>query len=149
MKQITAILLILFISINANAYSPELSSTEVDNQSNTSGMNFSGTEFQNILIDIAIVAGIYLIGKQMPKDKQMHFYVGAITGAAAGKWCESRNEHLSRKEKRKKIFLCTLGSSTIVGVLKEAYDSTGRGNVEFADAAVTSAGGAAATLLFL
>jgi len=71
--------------------------------------------------------------KNVPIDKLLHFISGF--GLAA-------------------IFIPFLGLKAIlvavvVGALKEAYDSTGRGNVEFMDFAVTAIGGAVAYAAYL
>lgn len=64
---------------------------------------------------------------QLPQDKANHFVYGAVlfalVGAAAGP-------------------LWALAGVAAAAVAKEVYDSTGRGHVEFADAAATLAGGA-------
>jgi hypothetical protein len=62
------------------------------------------------------------------KDKQLHLLAGFITAAVAQGLTES-------------LWVALLASA-VVGPVKEAYDATGRGTVDFWDFVATLAGGA-------
>lgn len=117
--------------------------------SSGNSMMFRGSDFSGIMIDFAVIAGIYLVGKKMPKDKRYHLYAGALTGRVASIWCGARSGHKTVTERRKRQFLCSFGAASVVGVMKEVYDSTGRGTVDFKDAVVTGLGGAAMGVRYL
>lgn len=65
-------------------------------------------------------------------DKRKHFYSGRAVGILGEAFCESIE--------MENLFLCRISAATVAGVLKEVYDSTGRGDVEVNDALATSAG---------
>ena len=69
----------------------------------------------------------------IPKDKKLHFFGGAlVTGAS-----------LILGFQPEWAFIAAI----VVGAGKEAYDATGRGNVEFLDFVATVVGGFAVYLL--
>lgn len=78
-----------------------------------------------------LVESINLVEESF-NDKRKHFYSGRAAGVLGEAFCESIEMD--------NLFLCRLSAATIAGVLKEVYDSTGRGNVEVNDALATSAG---------
>lgn len=63
---------------------------------------------------------------QLPPDKAGHLIAGLLVYCVAGLASPTAG----------------LAAAAVVGVLKEAYDSTGRGHVEFLDFMATAAGGA-------
>lgn len=144
MKQ--SLILFIFLSLFSNpclaVTQSELGSGPPQTRSQNSSMLFTGLDFKNILIDFAVFAGIYAAGKKLPKDKRYHLYAGAISGKVASLWCGARSNTSLQTDLKKRKFLCSFGAASVVGVLKEVYDSTGRGNVDFKDAVVTGAGGA-------
>jgi len=70
--------------------------------------------------------------KETDYDKKKHFTSGRAIGIMGEAICEQLNI--------KKLYLCRIGSASLAGILKEVYDSTGRGNVEVNDALATTAG---------
>ncbi len=155
MKYLITIVLTLLLSSQSFAMSDLSSGSYQASNDSVRGMRFSSGDFNNILLDLAVIAGIVMIGKKLPKDKKYHFYAGALTGAVAGVWCKRSSRAQSVTNPRKRNFLCSLGAASVVGVLKEVYDNTEdssgekRGNVEAKDALITAAGGAVMGLTFL
>lgn len=141
LKKIILVFSSLFLSTTVFAQS-ELGGTPPSANQQSSSMFYAGDDFTNILIDFAVIAGLYAAGKNMPKDKRMHLYAGAITGRVASIWCGMKNKHKPITERRKRQFLCSFGAATAAGILKEVYDGvSGKGQVEFKDAVVTGVGG--------
>ncbi len=104
-------------------------------------IHFSKNEVNHLLWDITTVASVYALNESnFADDKTLHFAAGALTGRLAAAYCEKR-EFNSSLSSEKINLLCSLGAATLVGILKELYDSAGNGNPEFEDALVTSAGG--------
>lgn len=85
-----------------------------------------------------IAATTYTLFKA-DKDKQMHAMIGALAGYGTSKLCKKFLKINSRD------LICALsgaGAALLLGLAKEAYDSTGRGNVDFMDAVYTFVPGA-------
>lgn len=70
----------------------------------------------------------------MPVDKILHLLAGFIIASLLAPFIGA---------------LLAITTAAVVGLLKEAYDSTGRGNVEFGDFIVTAAGGGIAVAMHL
>ena len=70
----------------------------------------------------------------MPADKMAHFVVGAGIAAMASALTGSA--------------LVGVGAAVFAGVLKEAYDATGRGTVDLWDFVATAIGGAVAVTVW-
>ena len=73
-------------------------------------------------------------------DKLMHYNAGYIIGSISSELCSPIYKKQTNKSRRLR-FWCSFTAATVAGVAKEFYDSTGRGNVEAADAIATSLGG--------
>lgn len=73
-------------------------------------------------------------------DKEMHFNAGYIIGSISSELCSPVLMKQTNKSSQLR-FWCSFTAATLAGVAKEFYDSTGRGNVEAADAVATSLGG--------
>ncbi len=73
-------------------------------------------------------------------DKELHFNAGYIVGSISSELCSPIYKKQTNKSRQLR-FWCSFGAATVAGLAKELYDSTGRGNVEAADAVVTSFGG--------
>lgn len=143
------ILILSSLFFCSQSFSNEIASSSAGSSDQVRGMTFQSKDFKDILLDLAIIGGIIIAGKKLPKDKKLHFYAGALTGLVVGEWCKRSSKASSTTNPKRRNFMCSLGAATAVGVLKEVYDSTGRGNVEFKDALITAAGGAAVGITFL
>jgi len=74
--------------------------------------------------------------QEIPKDKQMHFVAGTITGALGYEYVYSKTKD------RKKAFAAGVLTSIAAGVFKETLDSTQPGNkFDFKDLTATTLGG--------
>ena len=74
--------------------------------------------------------------QEIPKDKQMHFVAGTITGALG------YNYVYSKTKDRKKAFIAGVVTSIAVGILKESLDATQPKNkFDLKDLAATTLGG--------
>ena len=74
--------------------------------------------------------------QEIPKDKQMHFVAGTITGTLG------YNYVYSKTKDRKKAFIAGVITSIAVGICKETLDATQPGNkFDFKDLATTTLGG--------
>jgi hypothetical protein len=80
-------------------------------------------------------------------DKHLHFSAGYIIGSISSEVCSPIYRQQTNKSRQLR-FWCSFGAATIAGVAKEFYDSTGRGEVEAADALATSFGGLQIELKF-
>jgi hypothetical protein len=75
-------------------------------------------------------------------DKKAHSMAGNSIAFMAQGFCDhSARQNSAGLSLEKSSFLCGLGAASLVGVLKELYDSTGRGHVELEDAVATGIGG--------
>ena len=74
--------------------------------------------------------------QEIPKDKQMHFAAGTITGTLGYEYVYGKTKD------RKKAFMAGILTSIGVGVLKESFDAIRPGNkFDFKDVAATTLGG--------
>ena len=74
--------------------------------------------------------------QEIPKDKQMHFVAGTITGALGYEYVYSKTKD------RKKAFAAGVLTSIAAGVFKETLDSTRSGNkFDIKDLTATTLGG--------
>jgi uncharacterized protein YfiM (DUF2279 family) len=74
--------------------------------------------------------------QEIPKDKQMHFVAGTITGTLG------YNYVYSKTKDRKKAFVAGIITSIAVGICKESLDATQPGNkFDLKDLATTTLGG--------
>jgi len=74
--------------------------------------------------------------QEIPKDKQMHFVAGTITGTLG------YNYVYSKTKDRKKAFVAGIITSIAVGICKESLDATQPGNnFDLKDLAATTLGG--------
>jgi len=90
-------------------------------------------------VNISLVAAVLHTYFQAESDKKKHFLAGALIAAGTTKLCEKIIDG------GKDSVVCALsgaGAALIAGLLKEAYDSTGRGNVDAMDAVYTFVPGA-------
>lgn len=88
------------------------------------------------LITAAIIACTATSAHAMDADKQGHLAAGVAVGAiayAVTPWLEE----ITGRDLVPVNVAC--GASAAAGLAKEAYDASGRGNVEFADFAATAA----------
>ena len=74
--------------------------------------------------------------QEIPKDKQMHFVAGTITGTLGYDYVYSKTKN------RKNAFAAGILTSIGVGILKESFDATRPKNkFDFKDLAATTLGG--------
>ena len=74
--------------------------------------------------------------QEIPKDKQMHFAAGTITGSLGYSYIYNKTKD------RKKAFTAGILTSIGVGILKESLDATQlRNKFDFKDLAATTLGG--------
>lgn len=102
----------------------------------------------NGVLDAAIVGSFPLAYAELPRDKFYHYVAGAATSVVANRVCDAWI-FKNYPDKKWLSALCGVGSSMLVGGLKELYDSKHGGTVEFDDFLATSAGGAVVTLHFV
>lgn len=69
----------------------------------------------------------------MADDKKKHLLAGLLIAALVFAVCLAVGMHATGE--------LAFAAALIAGVVKEAYDATGRGRVEFMDALATAAGG--------
>jgi len=74
--------------------------------------------------------------QEIPKDKQMHFVAGTITGTLGYEYVYSKTKD------RKKAFIAGVVTAIAVGICKETLDSTQPGNkFDLRDLTATTLGG--------
>ena len=79
--------------------------------------------------------------KHTTDDKVLHTHAGRLTSIVAQSMCSEMGIEPTGISRKTSSFLCGLGASTLASILKEVYDSTGRGEVDSMDAVATSFGG--------
>lgn len=90
---------------------------------------------KNTILTIALLCPLLTFGQIIKKDKQYHFYAGAVVGVTTN--IISQKLNLSKSE----TIALSLITGVAVGCAKEFYDGVSRrGNVEFKDALATGAG---------
>ena len=90
-------------------------------------------------INTSLAAAVVHTALAADKDKQKHALYGAIIAYGAKKLCQ---KYIFKKDNSLSCALTGAGAAFLAGILKEAYDSTGRGNVDSMDAIYTFVPGA-------
>jgi len=110
-------------------------------------VGFSQKDLDSILWDTGTILSVLVADRVLDQDKAKHYLVGALVGRIASAYCDRKDFNL-KLNKKKLNYLCSFGAAALAGVLKEVYDSTGRGQVDANDALATAAGGAFVGLRF-
>ncbi len=101
----------------------------------------SDKDIESIIWDSVTILSVIAVDQRFEDDKTLHYVAGVAVARLASAYCDSRDFNF-RIDRETLNYLCGLGAATLAGVLKEVYDSTGRGNVDVKDALATSEGGA-------
>ena len=84
-------------------------------------------------LDLSLALSIAHLINIKKQDKVKHALVGAIIGYGVTKLCG----YITRQNDSLLCSLTGAAASIIIGILKELYDSTGRGTVDYKDAIYT------------
>jgi len=93
------------------------------------------------VMDGSMLSSMYYTYQDAEDDKKKHFLVGTVVGGTA--MTVAKLYFKNDENSDLKAFIAGTSAALLAGLLKEAYDATGRGNVDAMDAVYTAVPGAA------